>query len=65
VPVTARDSAATENLYIAENAGKYYVSLDFTSANFNSLRYYDPKLVFDTKVLPICACRSPPSGPAR
>jgi hypothetical protein len=43
-------SAATENLYKIENSGKYYVSLDFTSANFNALRYYDPRLVFETKV---------------
>lgn len=45
----APERAATENLYKIENSGKYYVSLDFTSANFNALRYYDPRLVFETK----------------
>lgn len=47
--IAAAPDRASENLYKPENSGKYFVSLDFAAANFNSLRYYDPKLVFDSK----------------
>lgn len=33
------------SIYEPSNVGKYYLSLDIRSANFNALRFYDPSIV--------------------
>ena len=40
------DGVSDSNVYNGENDGKMFLSIDLTKANFQAMRYIDPKLVF-------------------
>lgn len=36
------------NIYNPDNAGNFFISIDMKNANYQSLRYWDPEIVFNT-----------------